>query len=459
MAATRRRVKLGEGSFAYIFKDVKDDKVVAIKKYKMESLVDPKSFLMEINILCGLSHPNIIRSYDIVIDKYLPEITLEFGKSLSHIIKTEPPYNKLDFIFQIGSGLDIMLKNGYLHCDIKQDNVIIVNKVAKLADPGMAVKEDSRYKIYDGNLECQTSIYKAPEHYTRQKLTPSGEIWSYALLVIELLMWKNEYLLGLKLPKQNLVRRFLQYIKEGNLKRNGLRSVFAVEDNKHDVIFDEIVNMLEYDSSKRTRDLGGFLLHPHFTNNNLIYRQSKESLQPEIWLPIHIGIDDYIEGTRLIYNLIIKYNVNFKAFNLVLTLFNALIGNNTKEKYYYKIIGYFTIAKAYYDSGLNIWQITDEFNFRSTVSSESVSDIILETKGITLYQTPYDLASDYNSMYMALTILLDNTRNFIIDDTEYTFSNIEELCKLTDVLSQPFESGLTNAEDVIVRLNEYMHSK
>lgn len=52
MALSPKPQLLGEGSFAFVFKDLYEDKEVAVKKYKREALIDPKSFLIEINILC-----------------------------------------------------------------------------------------------------------------------------------------------------------------------------------------------------------------------------------------------------------------------------------------------------------------------------------------------------------------------------------------------------------------------
>jgi serine/threonine protein kinase len=443
--------KLGEGSFASVFKDIRNGKEVAIKQYNKESLINPKSFLIEINILCSLSHPNIIGSYDIIIDQYVPKIILEFGIPLFDIISQKSPHDQLKFIFEIGSGLDILFKYGFLHCDIKQDNIIVVDGIAKLADPGLALKEDSRYKVYQGHADCQPYIYKAPENLIKHTLSRSGEVWAYALLIIEILMWKNEYLSGLKLPKQAIFKRFIQFIKNGSLKNEGLHRLFMIPNNEHDVLNDDIINMLEYDHIKRTRDLSGFLSHQHFINHNLIYGRIKESIKEELWLPIEIDIMDYINCTKTLYDIMLKYHMDFKAFNLTLTLFNALIGNSFKEKYYKKLGGYIIISDAYYGHQLGLGQVGDLFDFRSHVISESIANTVLQTGGITLYQTPYDLAKDYNSMGLALKILMNNMRLFIIDEVEYRFGNIQELCEITDKLEMNL--GLNNVKDIINYIN------
>jgi serine/threonine protein kinase len=382
-----------------------------------------------------------------MIDQYVPKIILEYGTSLFNIISQEPPHDQLKFIFEIGCGLDILFKHGFLHCDLKQDNIIVVQGVAKLADPGLALKEDSRLKRYEGSGHCQSYIYKAPENLIKHTLTRSGEVWAYALLVMEILMWKNEYLSGLKLPKQAIFKRFIQFIKNGSLRNEGLHRLFMIPDKKHDILNNDIINMLEYDHIKRTRDLSGFLSHQHFIDHNLIYGRITETVKDELWLPISIELSDYIDCMKSLYRIMIEEQLDFKAFNLTLTLFNALIGNTSHKNHNKKLGGYIMIADAYYGHRMNIGQVGDRFDFRSHVISESIANIVLQTGGITLYQTPYDLAKDYNSMGLTLKILMNNKRSFVIDTIQYTFDNIRDLCEITDKLA--IDLGLDNVKDVV----------
>lgn len=89
--------KIGEGSYGIVYKahDPSSDRIVALKKIKIDSDEEgmPVHCVREIAILRKVSHPNIVRLYDVI---YLPSdkrLVLAFeyiDKSLSQMLDDKP---------------------------------------------------------------------------------------------------------------------------------------------------------------------------------------------------------------------------------------------------------------------------------------------------------------------------------------------------------------------------------
>src|SRR5690606_9995523 len=65
---------------------------------------------------------------------------------------------KIKYMYQIACALDYMSSQGYVHCDLKPNNILMKNKNLLLADFGL-----TRIKEYIDPDFCQTYCYRAPE--------------------------------------------------------------------------------------------------------------------------------------------------------------------------------------------------------------------------------------------------------------------------------------------------------
>jgi len=124
--------KLGEGGMASVYLGVQENlkRKVAIKVLEPLLLKDKnfaKRFIKEAETAANLSHPNIITIFDIGKSENSYYISMEYLEtSLKDKIKSGPipSHEALDIVAKIASALDYAHKKGFIHRDIKPDNIM-----------------------------------------------------------------------------------------------------------------------------------------------------------------------------------------------------------------------------------------------------------------------------------------------------------------------------------------------
>jgi len=175
--------------------------VKVIRKGATEALGDvERSVMWEVHVLQKLNHDHIVRVMDVieVVDAtYIimqrvdgPELT-EFIES--HPQRRLPPECACLFFGHMLSGLRHAHKHGFLHCDIKPDNVRLSKACdhAVLTDWGFSRRAGERC---DGYF-CGTPAYASPEQLTgyspdsvsgQRKLRPATDAWSLGVTLFEM---------------------------------------------------------------------------------------------------------------------------------------------------------------------------------------------------------------------------------------------------------------------------------
>ncbi|XP_054777284.1 LRR receptor-like serine/threonine-protein kinase FLS2 [Prosopis cineraria] len=110
-------------------------------------------------------------------------------KSLESLV-----YMKLNIMIDVASALEYLHSGSstpVVHCDVKPSNVLLdENMVAHLSDFGIAkLLGDTESEIYTKTLA--TIGYMAPEYGSKGAISSKGDVYSYGILLMEMLTRKN----------------------------------------------------------------------------------------------------------------------------------------------------------------------------------------------------------------------------------------------------------------------------
>lgn len=191
--------KLGEGGFGSVYKgNTPDGRTLAIKRLAINSRQDESSFYNEVSTLRKIQHRNLVQLLGccaqgkerLLVYEYLP------NRSLDHILFDPEKRKFLDWpkrysiIQGIARGLTYLHEDSQLriiHRDLKISNILLDDNLSpKIADFGLA-------KIFpDGQTHVSTKIagtfgYMAPEYMMDGQLSEKADIFSFGVLVLEII--------------------------------------------------------------------------------------------------------------------------------------------------------------------------------------------------------------------------------------------------------------------------------
>ncbi|PIA60092.1 hypothetical protein AQUCO_00400761v1 [Aquilegia coerulea] len=188
--------KIGEGSFGCVWKafDNHSDEIVAIKvlKDKVYSSEEARN-LRELKLLDEIEHPNIVQLKEVLGEDGVLYLVFEYmDSSLGKVIRDRGVKDRFfseieirNYCFQILKGLDYMHKNGWFHCDLKPDNILVSGDLIKLADLGSAQEflSNTPYEEY-----ITTRWYRAPEVLLYSEYGSAIDMWAMGAIMAELFL-------------------------------------------------------------------------------------------------------------------------------------------------------------------------------------------------------------------------------------------------------------------------------
>ena len=189
-------VATGGMAVVYNAQDLILERRVALKILKKELSDDQafqNKFRAEAKASAKLTHPNIVTTFDFGFDSDRLYIVMEYidGTDLKTIIKNTPsmPFSQaMHFILQACSGLSYAHSSGFVHCDMKPQN-LLVSKIGilKITDFGIARALDtiSREEKYD--VVWGSPFYFSPEQASGLAPSPATDIYSMGIIAYELL--------------------------------------------------------------------------------------------------------------------------------------------------------------------------------------------------------------------------------------------------------------------------------
>ncbi|HVF40438.1 MAG TPA: protein kinase [Gemmatimonadaceae bacterium] len=165
---------LGRGGMAvvHLAEERKHQRKVAIKVLRRElaASVGTERFLREIGIAARLSHPHIVPLIDsgkagellYYVSPYVP------GGSLRDRLEREQRLvidEAIRIAVEVGTGLDYAHRNGFVHRDVKPENILFADDHALLADFGIAhvCAGKGDQTLTEGGIAIGTPEYMSPE--------------------------------------------------------------------------------------------------------------------------------------------------------------------------------------------------------------------------------------------------------------------------------------------------------
>ncbi|PKU78358.1 calmodulin-binding receptor-like cytoplasmic kinase 3 [Dendrobium catenatum] len=194
-------LKLGEGGFGTVYKGILGDgQIVAVKRAKKEHFGTLRDeFSSEVELLAKIEHRSLVRllgytekgNERIIVTEYVPNGTLREHLDGLH-------GHILDFNQRLEIAIDVAHALTYLHVyaektiihrDVKASNILLTeNFRAKVSDFGFARTGPSEA----GQTHISTKVkgtagYLDPEYLRTYQLTPKSDVFSFGILLIEIL--------------------------------------------------------------------------------------------------------------------------------------------------------------------------------------------------------------------------------------------------------------------------------
>lgn len=188
---------IGIGGMAYVYKarDRAEDRIVAVKILKDEFLANEefiRRFRNESRAIALLSHPNIVKIYDVLFGEFVQMIVMEYidGITLKEYIEHQKVIRwkeAVHFTVQILRALQHAHDKGIVHRDIKPQNIMLLQDgTIKVMDFGIA-----RFARTEPQTMTDKAIgsvhYISPEQARGERIDEKTDIYSVGVMLFEML--------------------------------------------------------------------------------------------------------------------------------------------------------------------------------------------------------------------------------------------------------------------------------
>uniref|UniRef100_A0A1D1ZEM9 non-specific serine/threonine protein kinase n=1 Tax=Anthurium amnicola TaxID=1678845 RepID=A0A1D1ZEM9_9ARAE len=223
---------IGEGGCGSVYKAVlSDGQIVAVKRSRKEHFSSLRSeFSNEVELLAKIEHRNLVKllgyidkgNERIIITEYVPNGTLR--EHLDGLRERILDFNqRIEIAIDIAHGLTYLhlyAEKTIIHRDVKSSNILLTESLrAKVADFGFArIGPADADQTHISTKVKGTAGYLDPEYLKTYQLTPKSDVFSFGILLIEILSGRRPVDLK-KAPDERIaVKWAFKKYNRGNVK-------------------------------------------------------------------------------------------------------------------------------------------------------------------------------------------------------------------------------------------------
>ncbi|GER36372.1 protein kinase superfamily protein [Striga asiatica] len=210
---------IGEGGFGSVYKArLESGLVVAVKRLNLEGHQGNQEFIVEVLMLSLLHHPNLVNLIGYCTDGDQRLLIYEFmsmGSLENHLFDVEPGKKLLSWSTRLKIAVGAARGLEYLHCkanppviyrDLKSSNILLDDDFnVKLSDFGLAKLGPVGDNTHVSTRVMGTYGYCAPEYAMSGKLTLKSDIYSFGVVLLELITGRKAIDSSRVHGEQNLV--------------------------------------------------------------------------------------------------------------------------------------------------------------------------------------------------------------------------------------------------------------
>ncbi|KAL0918764.1 hypothetical protein M5K25_010796 [Dendrobium thyrsiflorum] len=215
----RQECFLGEGGFGSVHKGrLETGEIVAVKQLDRNGLQGNKEFLVEVLMLSLLHHPNLVNMIGYCADgdqRLLVYEYLSLGSLENHLHDLPPDKEPLDWNTRMkiaagaANGLDYLhnvASPPVIYRDLKSANILLdADFQPKLSDFGLAKLGPTDDKSHVSTRVMGTYGYCAPEYAMTGQLTVKSDVFSFGVVLLELITGRRAFDSTRAHGEQNLI--------------------------------------------------------------------------------------------------------------------------------------------------------------------------------------------------------------------------------------------------------------